>query len=632
LRRENESKNFEQIKRYYIQRKLRRFIQIDRKLLEKKKDDKEKENQTDDFIIVHTKEEFNEKCSQKLKNVHYLIQDQSNPNHHLLWQNSNGPISTLKKFVITNKECEESIDEEEIFHKNDEKVLIISAEPGMGKSLILDNFTQNSSAENFFIKIVLNTCTDALSKLKCQKVANDSIEFVLKSLLNKTNEQEISLLKHLASKEKLILMFDGLDEVTDHKQQVIDLIDALYKDKRIKKILITTRNQLREELEDHFGTFSFNLNNFDEKDQKNFLCKYWHYASICTGIMPEFILCQWHLEQSATDIITKIKSSELIGIPLLAQKLAYIFVENLSENEEVIISKLSQFYKEYDNEKIKRNEENILDKITSAEVFEKYNMEHDRRGIALVINIRTYNPNPYHLQERVWSEKDVENLKYTLEYLEFDLKLHQDLKADEIRDKIQEISKLDHTNSDCFLCVVMAHGNEDKIVASDNQEISFEEIMKPIKECPTLIGKPKLFFFQACRGENEFGRSRSNSGKSSSGNEEYSYTDMAPYSSKEKKLNKKKEHESDLFIFYATGHYSFGTEAEGTCFIKSVCEVFNLAYKNLPNNMSLTQMIIRINEEVKQKAEQMTDHRITFTKELYFMPKNVSVFTLFFAF
>ena len=146
-----------------MSRKLRRFIQIDKKLLESKKEDKEKETKTVPLIIVHTKEEFNEKLSQKLKNVHYLIQDQSNPNHHLLWQNSNGPISTLKKFVITNKECEELKDEGEIFHKNHEKVLIISAEPGMGKSLILDNFTQNSTSDNFFVKIILNTCKKTLS-------------------------------------------------------------------------------------------------------------------------------------------------------------------------------------------------------------------------------------------------------------------------------------------------------------------------------------------------------------------------------------------------------------------------------------------------------------------------------------
>jgi hypothetical protein len=40
-----------------------------------------------------------------------------------------------------------------------------------------------------------------------------------------------------------------------------------------------------------------------------------------------------------------------------------------------------------------------------------YNMNHDKRGIALVINIRTYDaPNPFKLKERKWSEKDVENL------------------------------------------------------------------------------------------------------------------------------------------------------------------------------------------------------------------------------
>jgi len=260
-----------------------------------------------------------------------------------------------------------------------------------------------------------------------------------------------------------------------------------------------------------------------------------------------------------------------------------------------------------------------------------YDMDHEKRGIALVINISKYDRNQQ--VERVWSVEDVKNLKTTLDYLDFDLRLHQDLTAKEIRDEIQKIAKEDHTDSDCFLCVVMSHGNKDKIVASDNEEISFKEIMQPIKEsCKSLENKPKMFFFQACRGDNEMEnpRSRPNSGSSWSGNEKYLHTDMAPYSSKKKKT--KKEQESDLFIFYSTfpGHYSFASMTEGSFFISSVCEVFNLAYKNLPNNMSLTQMIIRINEKVREKAEQMTDHRITFTKELYFMPKNVSA--LYFSF
>jgi hypothetical protein len=322
LKRENKSKHFEQIQKYYMPRKLRRSIQVDRKILE---------NKEAKIIIVHSEEEFNEKCRQNpdnKKSIHYLISNQN----HLLWQKSNGPTSTLNEFLIKNEECEESMDEEEIFFKNNEKALIISTEPGMGKSLILDHFTQNSSVENFFVKITLNISTKTLSDLKNQKIKtqeNGVLEFVFKSLLQKKDEQEISLLKHLAQDEKLILMFDGVDEVNDYKEQVIQLIDTLIRDYRIKKCLITARNHLREELEDHFKTFSFNLNNFDDEDQKNFLVKYWRN-------LDENTLDEKKLRNAADNLISQIESSltknlnELIGIPLQTKMLADIYFEKIN--------------------------------------------------------------------------------------------------------------------------------------------------------------------------------------------------------------------------------------------------------------------------------------------------------------
>jgi tRNA A37 threonylcarbamoyladenosine synthetase subunit TsaC/SUA5/YrdC len=56
--------------------------------------------------------------------------------------------------------------------------------------------------------------------------------------LNKTNQQEISLFKHLAKDKKLTIMFDGLDEVNDYKEQVIQLIDALNRDCKLKYFII----------------------------------------------------------------------------------------------------------------------------------------------------------------------------------------------------------------------------------------------------------------------------------------------------------------------------------------------------------------------------------------------------------
>ena len=131
-----------------------------------------------------------------------------------------------------------------------------------------------------------------------------------------------------------------------------------------------------------------------------------------------------------------------------------------------------------------------------------YKMDHKRRGVALVINIRNYEGKENN--ERVWSAKDVESLKTTLEYLEFDFQLCVNFTAKEISDEIQRQASSDHSNSDCFLCVVMSHGNEkDMFYSSDNKEISFKELMAPIKLCESLKKKPKMFFFQACRGENK---------------------------------------------------------------------------------------------------------------------------------
>jgi hypothetical protein len=262
-----------------------------------------------------------------------------------------------------------------------------------------------------------------------------------------------------------------------------------------------------------------------------------------------------------------------------------------------------------------------------------YKMNHDRRGIALVINIRNYDaPNPFELEERVWSEKDVENLKKTLEYLEFDFRLCENLKANEISVEIERVAQLDHSKSDCFLCVVMSHGNGDKIVTSDNKEISFKAIMTPIKLSKSLENKPKMFFFQACRGAKKMARRDSDVSMSSSLCENDKHTpnfntDDASHSSNE---NKKTliNAESDLLVYYATleNHYAYGNVTDGTYFIQGVCDVlFNEAYKNLPNNLPLSQMIMRINEKVKEKGVQLAESRSVLTKEIYFTPKLVSL-------
>jgi hypothetical protein len=174
----------------------------------------------------------------------------------------------------------------------------------------------------------------------------------------------------------------------------------------------------------------------------------------------------------------------------------------------------------------------------------------------------------------------------------------------------------------------MSHGNEDKIVTSDNKLMSFEEIMAPIKSCKSLSDKPKLFFFQACRGDNEMENprltlSRSDSDESSG----ETNTDSAINSdSLDKNKETRNNAESDLLVYNATlpKHYAYGMEKDGTVFIKNVCQVLNDAYKEMPNNLPLSKMILSINKSVRDSVIQLADPINHLMADVYFTPKNVS--------
>ena len=91
------------------------------------------------------------------------------------------------------------------------------------------------------------------------------------------------------------------------------------------------------------------------------------------------------------------------------------------------------------------------------------------------------------------------------------------------------------------------------------------------------------------------------------------------------------ENESDLLKYFSTlpdhlSHPYTNYEANGTIFIKSVCDAFNDAYKNLPKNMSLAQICTKINESVSKSEKQISEivtNRMN--KEIYFLPKDVSL-------
>jgi len=57
-----------------------------------------------------------------------------------------------------------------------------------------------------------------------------------------------------------------------------------------------------------------------------------------------------------------------------------------------------------------------------------------------------------------------------------------------------------------FVMFLLSHGEDGHVYALNGEKISIQKIMNYFdgKQCPALLGKPKLFFVQACQGGNVF--------------------------------------------------------------------------------------------------------------------------------
>eukprot|EP00057_Strongylocentrotus_purpuratus_P035470 XP_799258.3 PREDICTED: caspase-3 isoform X2 [Strongylocentrotus purpuratus] len=126
-----------------------------------------------------------------------------------------------------------------------------------------------------------------------------------------------------------------------------------------------------------------------------------------------------------------------------------------------------------------------------------YKMKSKPRGIALIINNKNFKTMP----PRRGTDIDCRNLENIFTQLDFDVVVHNDLKKRDIQQKIEQVRKHNHSQFDCFIFAILTHGEEGSVCGTDGCLVKIEDIVGPFcsDRCPTLNGKPKLFFLQACR-------------------------------------------------------------------------------------------------------------------------------------
>jgi hypothetical protein len=136
-----------------------------------------------------------------------------------------------------------------------------------------------------------------------------------------------------------------------------------------------------------------------------------------------------------------------------------------------------------------------------------YVMDMQPHGVCLIINnYDFYHPGVISLSlpPRDGSMIDQYNLTQTFKYLRYDVVIHENLTAQQMRDVMCDMACQDHTHHDSFVCVISTLGEENVVYGADSQKVHPGNLALALNVCPSLRGKPKMFFVQACRGDGEY--------------------------------------------------------------------------------------------------------------------------------
>ncbi|XP_076639993.1 caspase-1-like isoform X1 [Colletes latitarsis] len=186
---------------------------------------------------------------------------------------------------------------------------------------------------------------------------------------------------------------------------------------------------------------------------------------------------------------------------------------------------------------------------------EVYKMNHKRRGLAIIFNHVNFTK----MAPRTGSNKDCANLEDTLTRLGFNVKTYLDPSIKQISAILKQAAEDDHRDADCLIVAAMSHGESGYLFTSDDTylvEMLWDSFTAD--KCTTLIGKPKLFFIQACRGAQLDGGAtimhETDSGAA------YSIPSYA-----------------DIMVAYSTydGFFSWRNPDSGSWFIQALCAELN---------------------------------------------------------
>uniref|UniRef100_A0A8C6KCA8 Caspase-2 n=1 Tax=Nothobranchius furzeri TaxID=105023 RepID=A0A8C6KCA8_NOTFU len=274
---------------------------------------------------------------------------------------------------------------------------------------------------------------------------------------------------------------------------------------------------------------------------------------------------------------------------------------------------------------------------------QSYSMTSSPRGLALIISNVTFDSRTaVDLDRRKGGEVDEEVLRKVFTELDYIASVHRDLTAQEMRECMEAFCrKPEHrTLSSCVVCL-LSHGVEGAVYGTDGQLLQLDWVFEAFDNarCPLLQNKPKMFFIQACRGEeldcgveqiDGPGRTLSPSCEQrDAGREEAGDADSTQIGDMRRPRIKLPQR-SDMICGFASlkGTAAMRNTKRGSWFIQEL----NAALRLHSKDTHLADILVQVNRRIKERegyapgtahhrCKEMSEFTSSLCKHLYLFPK-----------
>ncbi|XP_055979312.1 caspase-9 [Sorex fumeus] len=243
-----------------------------------------------------------------------------------------------------------------------------------------------------------------------------------------------------------------------------------------------------------------------------------------------------------------------------------------------------------------------------------YVLNADPCGHCLIINNVNFRTES-RLKPRSGSNIDCEKLRRRFNWLHFQVDVKCDLTAKKMEQALMELAQRDHRALDCCVVAILSHGCQAShrqfpgaVYGTDGCSLSVERIVNIFNGagCPSLGGKPKLFFFQACGGEQkDYGfhvDSTSPEDRAPGGHPE---ADAAPFQNDAGTFDQPDAVSSlptpsDIFVSYSTfpGFVSWRDTKSGSWYIETLDSVL----EQWASKEDLQTLLLRVADAVSVKG------------------------------